>query len=112
MTTIDEAFSTPRPRASFADPTTKRGYSTAWWGMATLITTESMIFVDPARRVLLPARVVAAVAAARHLPAGAQARGAVQLRAVGEQHPDLLRGVGDPARLAARAARRAASSAA
>ena len=26
-------------------PTDKRGYSTAWWGMATLIATESMIFV-------------------------------------------------------------------
>ncbi len=26
-------------------PTTKRGYSTAWWGMVSLITTESMIFL-------------------------------------------------------------------
>jgi cytochrome c oxidase subunit III len=26
-------------------PTTKRGYSTAWWGMVSLITTESMVFV-------------------------------------------------------------------
>jgi len=26
-------------------PTDKRGYSTAWWGMVTLIATESMIFI-------------------------------------------------------------------
>jgi cytochrome c oxidase subunit 3 len=29
---------------SFAVPTTKRSYSTAWWGMAALIATESMVF--------------------------------------------------------------------
>ena len=26
-------------------PTDKRGYSTAWWGMVSLIATESMVFV-------------------------------------------------------------------
>src|SRR6185437_235777 len=30
--------------SSFAIPTQKRSYSTAWWGMAALIATESMIF--------------------------------------------------------------------
>jgi heme/copper-type cytochrome/quinol oxidase subunit 3 len=45
VTTIDEALSAPPPGVSFAVPTTKRSYSTAWWGMAALITTESMIFV-------------------------------------------------------------------
>ena len=29
---------------TFAIPTAKRTYSTAWWGMAALITTESMVF--------------------------------------------------------------------
>ena len=31
--------------ASLTVPTQKRGYSTAWWGMMTLIATESMVFV-------------------------------------------------------------------
>jgi heme/copper-type cytochrome/quinol oxidase subunit 3 len=31
--------------ASLVAPTTKPVHSTAWWGMATLITTESMVFV-------------------------------------------------------------------
>ena len=38
MTTV----SAPAP---LTRPTTKRAYSTAWWGMASLIATESMVFV-------------------------------------------------------------------
>jgi cytochrome c oxidase subunit 3 len=41
MTTLDPALSA----ATLIRPTTKRAYSSAWWGMASLITTESMIFV-------------------------------------------------------------------
>jgi heme/copper-type cytochrome/quinol oxidase subunit 3 len=33
------------PDASLATPSTKPSYSTAWWGMVTLISTESMVFV-------------------------------------------------------------------
>jgi cytochrome c oxidase subunit III len=40
---ISEAV--PAPSVTLIRPTTKRGYSSAWWGMATLITTESMVFV-------------------------------------------------------------------
>ncbi|HEX3539102.1 MAG TPA: cytochrome c oxidase subunit 3 [Acidimicrobiales bacterium] len=35
----------PAAGGSFAQPTTKPTYSTAWWGMVTLIGTESMVFV-------------------------------------------------------------------
>jgi len=41
MTTFDPAV----PTAPLITPTTKRAYSSAWWGMVSLITTESMIFV-------------------------------------------------------------------
>lgn len=41
MTTFDPAV----PVATMITPTTKRAYSSAWWGMVSLITTESMIFV-------------------------------------------------------------------
>jgi cytochrome c oxidase subunit 3 len=47
MTTVDEVFHDGRDGRgvpSYAMPTTKRSYSTAWWGMAALIATESMIF--------------------------------------------------------------------
>jgi cytochrome c oxidase subunit 3 len=33
------------PEPSLVVPTTKRTYSTAWWGMMSLIATESMVFV-------------------------------------------------------------------
>ena len=45
MAMLDDALHAPIPEPSFLVPTTKRTYSTAWWGMAALITTESMIFV-------------------------------------------------------------------
>ncbi len=35
----------PVPAAAPLLPSAKRGYSTAWWGMATLIATESRVFV-------------------------------------------------------------------
>ncbi len=41
MSTVPAAVPVP----SRLGRTTKRGYSTAWWGMATLIATESMVFV-------------------------------------------------------------------
>ncbi len=41
MTTVPAAVPTPTRLVR----TTKPGYSTAWWGMATLIATESMVFV-------------------------------------------------------------------
>ena len=31
--------------ADITTPTTRRGYSTAWWGMVVLITTEAMVFL-------------------------------------------------------------------
>jgi cytochrome c oxidase subunit 3 len=45
VTTVNETLHTSTPTPSFVTPTSKRVYSTAWWGMASLIATESMIFV-------------------------------------------------------------------
>jgi len=43
---MSTAFEAPAVRVpSLVAPTSKRHYSTAWWGMMTLITTESMIFL-------------------------------------------------------------------
>ena len=43
MSTVNPTWS--GPTASLISPTTKPVHSTAWWGMATLIATESMVFV-------------------------------------------------------------------
>lgn len=39
------AIATAVPEPSLVAPTAKRTYSTAWWGMMSLIATESMVFV-------------------------------------------------------------------
>ena len=76
-----------------------RGYSTAWWGMVVLITTEAMIFLVAALRVLLRAQQLDDVAARRHRAARAAAHDLLHRHPAREQHPDLL----DGARARARA---------
>jgi heme/copper-type cytochrome/quinol oxidase subunit 3 len=44
MTASTTAPSTPTAPAVHIEPARRRGYSTAWWGMVSLITTEGMIF--------------------------------------------------------------------
>lgn len=38
------ATAPPTARATLVEPSDRRGYSTAWWGMIGLITTEAMVF--------------------------------------------------------------------
>ena len=92
---------------SLVTPTSKPTYFTAWWGMVTLIATESMVFV------ILLGSYVFLRASARHWPFGGikPPEWACLCRSAsccGQQHPHFLRRVVHPQRLAARAMGRAA----
>ena len=101
MTTVDETVPDVAPMRPLADADDEAGALDRVVGDGRADHDRVDDLRHPARRVLLPARLVDAMAARRDQAAGARARRPVQLRVVGEQHPDLLRGGGDPSRFAA-----------